>query len=74
MHRISGGGHEDDDFGQANAMVNQAVDDAARGRLVSNVVGHVRNGVREPVPSRVFEYWHNVDKAIGDRMEQGVRA
>jgi catalase len=23
---------------------------------------------------RAFEYWHNVDKDLGDRIEQGVRA
>jgi catalase len=23
---------------------------------------------------RAFEYWHNVDKSIGDKIEQGVRA
>jgi catalase len=65
---------EDDDFVQANAMVNKAMDTAAQDRLVNNIVGHVLQGVQEPVLSRVFEYWHNVDKAIGDRVEQGVRS
>jgi catalase len=23
---------------------------------------------------RAFEYWHNVDKSLGDNIEQGVRA
>ncbi len=64
---------EDDDFVQANAMVNKAMDDAARDRLVSNVVGHIKKGVEEPVLSRVFDYWRNVDKTIGDRVEHGVR-
>ncbi len=64
---------EDDDFGQANAMVNKAMDDAARDRLVSNIVGHVLKGVEEPVRSRVFEYWHNVDAAVGDRVKAGVQ-
>jgi catalase len=65
---------EDDDFGQANAMVNKAMDADARERLVSNIVGHVLQGVEEPVLSRVFEYWRNVDKTIGDKVEEGVRA
>jgi catalase len=30
---------EDDDFGQAGAMVRRVLDDAARARLVSNIVG-----------------------------------
>jgi catalase len=64
---------EDDDFGQAHTQVNKVLDDAARDRLVSNIVGHVSKGVAEPVLSRVFEYWRKVDKTIGDRVEQGVR-
>jgi catalase len=26
------------------------------------------------VLTRAFEYWRNVDKSLGDRVEQGVRA
>jgi catalase len=64
---------EDDDFVQANAMVNHAMDAEGRDRLVSNIVGHVSQGVEEPVLSRVFEYWRQVDKAVGDAVAQGVR-
>lgn len=64
---------EDDDFGQANRLVNEVMDDAARERLVSNVVGHLSNGVTEPILERAFEYWRNVDPTIGERIEQGVR-
>jgi catalase len=65
---------EDDDWGQAGTMVREVLDDAARGRLVNNIVGHLLNGVTEPVLVRAFEYWRNVDKDLGDRIEQGVRA
>lgn len=34
-------------------------------RLSSNIAGHVANGVTEPVLSRVFEYWRNVDAGLG---------
>ena len=64
---------DDDDFSQANALINKVMDDAARDRLVNNVVGHVKGGVKEPVLSRVFEYWKNIDPAIGERIEKGVR-
>ncbi|MAA65453.1 MAG: catalase [Alteromonadaceae bacterium] len=64
---------EDDDFGQANTLINEVMDDAARDRLVDNIVGHVKGGVEEPVLSRVFEYWKNIDKTIGDRVEKGVK-
>jgi catalase len=29
--------------------------------------------VREPVLSRVFEYWKNVDPDLGKEVEEGVR-
>jgi catalase len=30
--------------------------------------------VTEPVLARAFEYWRNVDKDLGDKVEAGVRA
>ena len=48
-------------------MVREVLDDAARERLVSNVVGHLLDGVTEPVLQRAFGYWRNVDKDLGDR-------
>src|SRR5580698_6062707 len=65
---------QDDDWGQAGTMVRQVLDDAARQRLVDNIVGHLLNGVTEPVLARAFEYWRNVDKDLGDKIESGVRA
>ncbi|USX54377.1 catalase [Lentzea sp. HUAS12] len=65
---------EDDDWGQARTMVREVLDDDARTRLVDNVVGHLLNGVSEPVLLRAFEYWRNVDTEIGKRVEEGVRA
>ncbi|TDH56132.1 hypothetical protein E2F47_08680, partial [Mycobacterium eburneum] len=65
---------DDDDWGQAGALVRDVMDDAERERLVHNVVSHVSAGVKEPVLSRVFEYWRNIDPDIGKRIEDGVRA
>ncbi|MGH3671149.1 MAG: catalase [Pseudonocardiaceae bacterium] len=65
---------EDDDWGQAGTMVREVLSDEQRGRLVGNIVGHLLGGVSEPVLQRAFEYWRNVDKDLGDRIEQGVRA
>ncbi|HEX3812233.1 MAG TPA: catalase [Mycobacteriales bacterium] len=65
---------EDDDWGQAGTMVRDVLDDGQRGRLVDNIVGHLLNGVSEPVLQRAFQYWRNVDKSLGDRVEAGVRA
>jgi catalase len=63
---------DDDDFGQARTLVNEVMDDAARDRLVANVVGHLKDGVSEPVLKRAFAYWHQIDKTIGDRIQKGV--
>jgi catalase len=64
---------DDDDFGQAGTMVRKVLDDAARDRLVSNVVGHLMKGVTEPVLQRAFEYWQNIDQEIGGRIKKGVK-
>lgn len=65
---------DDDDFSQANVLVNRVMDDAARDRLVSNIVGHILQGVEEPVLSRVFDYWSKVDATIGKRVKDTVLA
>ncbi|MFD9667867.1 catalase [Rhodococcus sp. NPDC059968] len=64
---------EDDDWGQAGTLVRDVFDDAERERLVNNIVGHLQDGVTEPVLHRAFEYWRNVDKDLGDQVEKGVR-
>jgi catalase len=64
---------DDDDFGQPGTLVREIMDDAQRERLVSNVVGHLKNGVTEPVLERAFQYWRNIDQDIGDRIAKGVR-
>ena len=65
---------DDDDWGQAGTLVREVLDDEARERLAHNVIGHVSKGVREPVLSRVFEYWKNIDPDLGKKIEEGVRA
>jgi catalase len=63
----------DDDFGQAGTMVRRVLDDAARARLVSNVVGHLTGGVSEPVLARALEYWRKVDTDLGERIAAGMK-
>ncbi len=63
---------EDDDFGQAGTMVREVLDDGARERLVTNIVGHVGDGVVEPVLGRTLDYWRNVDADLGARVEKGL--
>ncbi|WP_113912620.1 catalase [Roseovarius dicentrarchi] len=64
---------DDDDWGQAGMLVRDVMDDAARDRLVDNIVGHLKGGVSDAVLERAFDYWRNVDKTLGDRVEKGVR-
>ncbi|MBE1575012.1 catalase [Amycolatopsis sp. TRM77291] len=64
---------EDDDFGQPGTLVRDVMDDAQRERLASNIIGHASNDVSRPVLERVFEYWRNVDKDLGDKVADAFR-
>ena len=64
---------DDDDWSQAGALVREVMDDAQRDRFVDNVAGHLADGVSEPILVRAFDYWRNVDKDIGDRIEKATR-
>lgn len=65
---------DDDDWGQAGTLVREVMDDDQRERLVHNIIHHVSDGVKEPVLSRVFEYWRNIDPGVGKKVEEGVQA
>ncbi len=52
-------------------LVRDVFDDAARDRFVDTVVGALA-GVQDDVLKRAFRYWHNVDTAIGARIEAKV--
>jgi catalase len=64
---------DDDDWTQAGILVREVMDAPARQRLVSNVAGHLRNGVSEKVLQRAFQYWRSIDKEVGDEIEFAVR-
>ena len=61
---------EDDDYGQAGTLVRDVMDDAARERLIANIGNHMSAGVKPETAQRVFEYWRNVDPAIGAAIEK----
>ena len=63
---------DDDDWSQARTLVRKVMADAARDRLVSNVVGHLKKGVSAPVLTRAFEFWRNIDQETGDRIARGI--
>ncbi|WP_336249306.1 catalase [Stomatohabitans albus] len=64
---------EDDDWGQAHTLVRDVYNDDQRAALVETVAGSLA-GVEDPVLSRVFEYWRNIDTEVGDAIEAAVRA
>jgi len=65
---------DDDDFSQARILVRDVMDDAARDRLVSNIVGHLNAGVSKKVLLRAVEYWRNIDQDLGKRVKSGVNS
>ena len=65
---------DDDDWSQAGTLVRDVMNDEERARLVSNIAGHLLDGVSEPVLERAFEYWKNVDADLGAKVESAVRA
>jgi catalase len=73
MHAAYVSHRDDDDFVQAGTLVRKVMDDAARDRLVSNVVGHLKDGVTAPVLERAFDYWRKIDQETGARIEAAFR-
>ena len=65
---------DDDDVSQPRALIRDVMDDAARERLVTNIVGHLCDGVSEKILRRAFDYWKAIDADTGERVEKGVRA
>jgi catalase len=63
---------EDDDFTQANTLINHVMDEAARARLVDTVSGNLERLRRQEVLQRAFDYWRAIDKAIGDQIEKAA--
>lgn len=62
---------EDDDFGQAGTLVREVFTQEERDELVETIVGMLHGEVEEPVLSRVFEYWKNIDETVGSKIEAG---
>jgi len=62
--------HKDDnDFIQAGTLYRQVLDDAARDRLVGNIVWHLSQGVERFIQERaVNDYWSKVDPDLGTRV------
>jgi len=57
----------------AENVRDQARQQSETTRLVSNVVGHLKDGVNEQVLGRAIEYWRNIDKTVGEHIARGVK-
>lgn len=65
---------DDDDFIQPGTLYRQVLDEGARHRLASNIVGHVAQGVEPQTLVRVIDYWTKVDPELGARVGQATRS
>jgi len=63
---------EDDDQVQARALWTKVLSPTDREHLVSNIVGHLKNGVEPLMVQRVVEYWRNVHQDLGDGVARGL--
>jgi catalase len=63
---------EDDDFIQPGNLYRTVLDEGAKQRLVSNISGHLGNGVTGEVLARALDYWRKVDADLGARVGKEV--
>jgi catalase len=65
--------HRDDsDYVQAGNLYRQVLSDTDRHHLVSNIVGHMSQGVERAVQVRALNHWYKVDQELGARIARGV--
>ncbi len=63
---------EDNDFIQPGNLWRNVLSDVDRANLVSNIVGHMSNGVAWEIQSRQLELWRQVDLELGARIAKGL--
>ncbi|MBV9615055.1 MAG: catalase, partial [Ktedonobacteraceae bacterium] len=63
---------EDNDFVQAGNFYRHALSATDRNHLVSNIVGHMGQGVDRFVQERAIKNWYQVDKELGSRIAEGL--
>ncbi|MBV9712303.1 MAG: catalase [Ktedonobacteraceae bacterium] len=63
---------EDNDFVQAGNFYRHALSVTDRDHLVSNIVGHMGQGVDRFVQERAIKNWYQVDKELGTRIAEGL--
>ncbi len=63
---------EDNDFIQAGTIYRQVLSETDKDHLVSNIVGHMSQGVERAIQERAVGLWKQVDLDLGTRIAQGI--
>jgi catalase len=63
---------EDNDFIQPGNLYREAMSATDRDHLVTNIVGHLGDGVEGQVQERAVALWQRVDPNLGTRIAQGL--
>ncbi len=63
---------EDNDFVQPGNLYRQIMSPTDREHMVSNIVGHMSQGVERPVQERALKLWMQVDRDLGARVAKGL--
>ncbi|MEO7020791.1 MAG: catalase, partial [Ktedonobacteraceae bacterium] len=63
---------EDNDFVQPGNLYRQIMSPTDREHMVSNIVGHMSQGVERPVQERALKLWMQVDRDLGTRVAKGL--
>jgi catalase len=63
---------DDNDFVQPGALYRDVMTDIEKEHLATNIINHVKAGVKPDVLPRVIDYWTNVDPGLGGRVAAGL--
>lgn len=63
---------EDNDYVQAGNLYRNVLSETDRAHLVSNLVGHMSQGVERSIQERALSHWRKVDPDLGTRLAKGL--
>lgn len=63
---------EDSDFGQPGTFYRQVLSATDREHLISNIVGHLGQGVERHIQERALKLWSQVDADLGSQIAKGL--
>src|SRR5712691_7766553 len=63
---------EDTDFVQPGNLYREVLSSTDKTHLVSNIVGHLSNGVEPAIQQRTLQLWYQVDPDLGSRVAKGL--